>query len=354
MRSLQGRALAAVLGAVTLACQTSRIAPQELPETPIAFNYRTPEEARRRADAWKDQQDKGGGAARRPQDEDAPAVRGHEIFARADEVRDYFARVFGRGDETKETYPGRLALLDPRSGTLRVIEAARRGSVPLEWSPDHQRLLLAQPDERDFQLYEYEPGNGTVRPITHGPVAHTQGCYASEGRIVVAAVDVTISPPRSRVEVSRAGGRGPFEPLSDWGNDHSPTCAPDGSAVVWVHESDEGRAELRMRAPIDTGETRVLALGRQPRFSRDGAWIVYSAPLRGDWRIWRMRSDGTGRAPIGSGQRSESRPALSPDGAFVVYVASEEPPRKNLYLRRFDGSGDRILFADGDGENPVW
>ena len=47
-------------------------------------------------------------------------------------------------------------------------------------------------------------------------------------------------------------------------------------------------------------------------------------------------------------------PAISPDGRLVAYVGWERRPHQHLYLRRFDGSGDRILFADGDGGFPVW
>jgi Tol biopolymer transport system component len=253
----------------------------------------------------------------------------------------------------EEANPGRLALLDPRSGAITIIEAARRGSVPLEWSADRTRLLFAQPGDRDFQIYEYERASGTVRPITHGPPAHMQACYASDGRIVVAAAEGRSTPPSSRIEVSRPGGAGPFEPLTEWGMEHSPSCAPDGRSVVWVREQD-GRSDLRLRVLAEGAQTLVLSPGRQPRFSADGTWIVFSAPLRREWRIWRVRPDGSGRAPIGTGQRSEGRPTLSPDGRFVAYDASEAPPRRHLYLRRFDGSGDRILFADGDGENPVW
>ena len=67
-----------------------------------------------------------------------------------------------------------------------------------------------------------------------------------------------------------------------------------------------------------------------------------------------MRADLRGRSPVGSGVRDEFRPAVSPDGRFVAYVASEELPKRHLYLRRFDGTGDRILFSDGDAEHPVW
>jgi hypothetical protein len=49
----------------------------------------------------------------------------------------------------------------------------------------------------------------------------------------------------------------------------------------------------------------------------------------------------------------EEFPSCSPDGQLVAYAVVEEH-RDLLYVRRFDGSGDRILFADGDAARPVW
>jgi Tol biopolymer transport system component len=75
--------------------------------------------------------------------------------------------------------------------------------------------------------------------------------------------------------------------------------------------------------------------------------------VAGSWKLFRIRPNGTGRARIGNGALEEQRPAISPDGRYVVYL-SELGPRERLYLRRFDGTGDRLLFRDGDGAYPVW
>lgn len=334
----------------------------ELPDAPIAFSYRTPEEARRRAEDWADQQQRaGGGLDPRLVQPSRPDVA--DLVASEDNVNEILERLLGRAPGEPDRHLGRLALLDPRSGAIDVIEAARRGAIPLAWSEDRKRLLFAQPGSADFQIYEYERERKTVRPVTHGPDSHTQACYGPQGRVVVATVDTREQPVRSRIAVSGPGGRPPFRALTEGPADHSPACRPDGQIVVFVREEAGQAPRFDAAAPprsdlisldLRDGSRRRLSPGRHPSFGPDGEWVVYAAPYQRELRIWRIRADGTGRAPVGRGMRPEARPALSPDGALVAYVAGEDPPRRHLYLRRFDGSGDRILFADGDGEFPVW
>jgi Tol biopolymer transport system component len=100
-------------------------------------------------------------------------------------------------------------------------------------------------------------------------------------------------------------------------------------------------------------EPRRLGPGSEPRFCGRGEWIVYSAPIQRGTRIWRVRPDGSGRSPIGRGVLDETAPTCSPDGRLVVYTATEEQ-RERLYVKRFDGSGDRILYADSNASHPVW
>jgi len=82
-------------------------------------------------------------------------------------------------------------------------------------------------------------------------------------------------------------------------------------------------------------------------------WRAFSAKLKRDSTIWMMRPDGTARRSLGSGGYAEHRPSLSPDNRLVVYVADTRY-HQELYLRRVDGTGNRILFTDGDGDRPIW
>jgi Tol biopolymer transport system component len=278
--------------------------------------------------------------------------------ARVDEIAGYLRRIAGAGRDgpTEAESAGRLAFLDPRTGSLRPVEGALRDAIPVAWSEPGQRLLFSQFEGEFRQLYELDLAHDEVRRLTRGPNAHARGCFLPDGSLVASSAgseEVVPGGPRfvSRIVLARPGGAAP-EALSEGPADHSPACAPDGRAVVWVARSEKGREQLLSRMPLD-GPIRRLGPGREPSFSRDGGWVIYAAPARRSWRIQRVRPDGTGRAPVGETALEEHLPAFSPDGRLAVVVVHEGFARR-LHVRRVDGSGDRILFDDGDAEFPVW
>jgi Tol biopolymer transport system component len=201
-------------------------------------------------------------------------------------------------------------------------------------------------------LFELHRESGLVTPLSHGNRAHPEGCYGPDGRFVASSVDIESESPSSTIVLSQPG-QGPRRISEPGAYASFPACAPDGSSVVWVDQGQR-RPRLFAQSPPGEGEIRELGPGRDPVFSPDGAWIVFSAPvgLRG-WRLWRIRPDGSGRSALGRGSLDELRPGVSPDGRHVVYV-SESDFRTRLYVRRFDGTGDRILLGRGAAERPIW
>jgi Tol biopolymer transport system component len=337
----KGLRIAALAGlmAAEASCQSGGVPTAEIPAEPIAVVYRAPELARRRAEFLED---------------DAAKPPPREGVAHVDVLSRYVSDMLGtrgrRGIPAR--FAGQLALLDPRTGDVRPVEAARRGAIPLEWSADRSRLLFTQAVGGLTQIFEFERASGEVLQLTRGPTAHPRGCYGPEGRLVAMELEAPVEPLESRIVLLDRRGGAPV-PVSLSAVASSPACAPDGSAIAWVAKPEGGGEQIVVQSPALTGKPRVLAPGREPAFSPDGQWIAFSAPTRDQWRLWRIRPDGTGRAPIGRGALDEHGPTVSPDGRLVVYVAELEH-RTRLYLRRLDGSGDRIFFANGDAEHPVW
>lgn len=369
MSSPPSRCLALGLAlAGALACQGLGVRRAELPDAPIAVRYYDPESARRNREEALE-------LRALMQSRGIPPPRGsQEGVAHVDDVRRTLTALLGPGaagappaaaaggyrQEPDERSP-RLALLDPRTGALELLPGARRGSVPLDWSADRRRLLFTQIVRGYPQLFEYDRETREVRPITREPGAHPGGCYGPQGRFVAASFDPGRQPPLQRLEISEPGGAA-FAPLTEGPADSQPACAPGGGAVAWTRAGAGDVGEIAVLAPVPGGAPRSLGPGADPRFSPDGETLVYSAPVgpRGGgegarlWQLRRVRADGLARASLGGGSLDEREPAFSPDGALVAYVGVDAALNRLLYVRRSDGSGDRVLFGEGEALGPVW
>jgi Tol biopolymer transport system component len=325
-----------------LACQGLGISRTEMPERAIALAYYDVETARRRAEALVD-----------ADAEKKPART--EGVARVDDVSRYMGRIFGRGDEggpISGRFSSRLVLLDPRAQRVSEVRAARPDAVPRAWSPDGERLMFSQLVGEYRQMFEFDRTTQEVRQLTRGRGVHPDGCYGPEGRFVLVRAEVKRGRAVSKIQLTEPGGIRP-RAISEGPMDYSPACAPDGRAVAWVSMEKPGRESLMVRMPALDGQPRRIGPGRDPAFSPDGEWIVYSAPTRQEWKLYRIRPDGSGRKAMGRGAFDELQPSFSPDGRLVVYV-SDDGVNKRIYLRRFDGTGDRVLLEAGGGFSPIW
>jgi hypothetical protein len=335
----------ALLAAAACAGCLGAIPAQEIPARPIALYWYDAETLRRRAEVIE---------------ESDPTAHGGSVgVARVEDIGRYVGELLGSGAAAGEEatlaarFPGRLALVDPRTEEVTPLEVARAGALPVAWSPDGRRLMFSQVVDGFRQLFEYDSESREVRRLTRGPGVHSDGCYGPEGRYVFARAELRGGEPFSNILLTQPGGGGPTSPLSEGPADYGPACAPDGSAVAWVQAGHSGRDTLVTRMPVQGGVLRTLGPGRQPAFSPDSEWIVFSAPVARKPSLFRIRADGSGRKAVGRSTLAELQPSFSPDGALVAYVA-DDGFHTRLYLRRFDGSGDRVLLGTGGGEYPVW
>lgn len=339
--SARRRLALAVLVALLGGCTTSapRVQLEQLPEDPIAFVFIEPQQAR--------------DFAARKQELEGKGPQSTEGVARLDKLERYLS---SDPDATTRLI-GVPSLLNPRTGERSSLDALKTGSRPVEWSRDHASLLFASQRFDHLQLSQVHLATGEVRIYTQGKGEHPAGSLAPDGRLVFMQ---TVQPPGrgtkpvSRLFLTNAAGGDP-QPLTEGPADSAPVFAPDGSSIAYETTGPDGQPAIAiLQPPVTT--SRILARGRDPVFTPDGQWIVYSSRLAAGYRIWRMRLDGSGRLALGAAPvdvGDEFHAAVSPDGRYVAYVA-EKDGRHTLRVRRFDGGGDRELFEDGDGLVPVW
>lgn len=321
-------------------CGTIGLSLGELPLDPIAVTYWGGENARRRAEILDEQQ------KARSQTAGVAHVDALREFLGVDREPDQLSR-----------YPGRLCLVNPRTGEVTPIPQVPRGAVPLAWSDDHDRLLFLSGHRRGIQVYEYSRSTQAVRTITSGARPHFFADYGPGEQLALLQMVLDGKEQLERVFVTGSDGGRP-QLLFESRNAQALRLSPDGKTLLYVRRSPvkPGRPDRPSRlvsVDLATGEEREMGQGREPSFSPIGDWIVYSAPSRDGWRLRRMRPDGSARSPIVGGIRDEKMPSVSPDGGFVVYVR-RATGLERLFVRRMDGTGDRILLDAGAVFAPVW
>ncbi len=344
------RLLAGFLGsaAVLTGCVTGQLNLSDLPEQPIAVQYWSVEDARKRTEIIEE-------ASKRK----SPGPT-REGVARLEDL----GALVGLGDpgtrNSLRRFPGYLGLVDPRTGEVERVEAAPPGSRPLSWSEDGLRLMFVRQDAPGMlQLFEYDRSSREVRRLTTGPRMHPVGAYGPGDRMAYLAVSAKKKNTVLSLEVAGRHGEEPRTLLEGVGTDEVAWSGIGGGTLVYVkYVRRPGKRDpvgyLVAQGTAEGSEARVLGPGKDPAFSPDGEWIVYTGPEGDSSRIRRMRWNGSGRSAVGQKERTESDPSFSPGGQFVVYVGSETGRTDRLFVRRFDGTGDRVLIADGGFAKPVW
>ena len=338
-RRLAALALVAVLAHAACA----GIRQEELPPEPLAFIYRTAEEAKERAELLDPEA--------RPR-----ATPGRSVV-RMQQVERTLRHIAGDDEQSRliDTI-GRLSLFYPATGEVKPLGVAQRGSRPIDWSPDRTRLYFSALRGGRPQVFAYDLETMAVSRVVSGADAHPEASVGPDGQIAFARVVGTAKDPRSRIWILDAEGR--RRPLTEGPDDFRPRFSPRGDVILYSSFLPSGDPAIFRVVPDGSEPPRLVARGIDPDFAPDGTWVVFSQWIKGQWQIWRMKPDGTGKYAIGGATTAVAKldathPTVSPDGRFIAYVL-EELGRQELRLRRADGSGDRPLVEGADGGNPVW
>ncbi|MFI5182565.1 MAG: protein kinase [Thermoanaerobaculia bacterium] len=97
--------------------------------------------------------------------------------------------------------------------------------------------------------------------------------------------------------------------------------------------------------------TRGLGMNRQPRYSPDGEWIVYSALRGGNVDVWSLQPRTGAVRRLTDSPAVDYDPAFTPDGRHLIF-SSDRSGHFEIWMADADGSGARQVSHDGfDAEN---
>jgi tricorn protease len=246
--------------------------------------------------------------------------------------------------------------MDLPDGAPRMLTFHSGGAVPQDWSPDGRTLLIrATRDSGDFhpqRFYTLDADTGGNERLLFD-ASGDWARYAPDGT-QIAWVRRGEDPYRRGYRGSKAAviwtyhpGDGSFtERLkSPLGADcRWPLWRPDGQALYYVREADDGRCFNLWQRDLTTGQDSALTAFtedpvRFPALSRDGSTLVFRAGV--DFQVWRPAS---GQPP----QRLDLRAppdGLPPRQTRLTYTSAVN--YDEYAAVDFSADGKEIVFTSG-------
>ncbi|MEK7407296.1 MAG: hypothetical protein AAB225_19650 [Acidobacteriota bacterium] len=124
--------------------------------------------------------------------------------------------------------------------------------------------------------------------------------------------------------VQQVGGAEPIQVTRHEAADITPDFSPDGARIVFRSHREGGG--LYVVSVLGTGERKLAADGWRPRFSPDGAWMVYQGTSRRRGGDLYVMPSGGGQArlvSIGNEIVLGGSPVWTPDGKHLIFLGTK-------------------------------
>jgi len=285
-----------------------------------------------------------------------------------DGQRIVFLRVGSEGGKTVT----KIGLAESGGGAERILASVDQYSMASpRWSPDGASIAVSSSQygtseaAGKFVLLVRTDGSGSKRlfpPLEGGDVSGI--AWLGDGDAIVYAQGESISTVVLSATLVNAGASRVIRQQVESGAAEVLLWTPSLSAQVevvgpghLVFDSMSGRQNLEEYVVGDAPATsgRLLAAGtsidRQPVYSPDGEWLVFSSNRSGNLDIWArsLRTDDLRR--LTDHPADDWDPAFTRDGAHLIWT-SRRSGNFEIWIADRDGSAARQVTRDGaDAEN---
>ena len=249
-------------------------------------------------------------------------------------------------------------------GAERLVAQIRNQLVSNpRWSPDGRAIAFTNSSVQlggsEAKAFVVDVPSGAVKSFN---VANRQGAIStltwisSEEFLYFQSESVTgngtaVSPSKAyRQSASTGASHAVF-----W----SPTSGrvvdllPDGRVIF---DGMAGRQNLREYSLAGKSEPRWLTRGnindRQPIYSRDGEWVIFSSNRSGSLNLWAASPRTGSIRSITDDEKQDWDPGVTPDGKHLLW-SSNRSGAFEVWMANLDGTDAHQVTQDGaDAENP--
>ncbi|MEO7973327.1 MAG: hypothetical protein ABIU84_07030, partial [Thermoanaerobaculia bacterium] len=132
-------------------------------------------------------------------------------------------------------------------------------------------------------------------------------------------------------------------------------AAGPGSVIVSLGSREQSLFELRRSPQRDWGSveprTEGPYLDRQPAYSPDGRWLLFSSNRSGNLDLWRFERSTGELQRLTDHEAQDWDPAMSPDGRWLLF-SSNRSGRFEIWIAEADGSSPRQVTDVENAQNP--
>jgi Tol biopolymer transport system component len=254
--------------------------------------------------------------------------------------------------------PTMIAIIDVESGALRRVDPPTGAGVwrgGLAWAGPDQ-LVCAQPESvvgqqtgTSSSVVLMDIGSRRTTPLLWSPVNVIGLDVLGPGRLILASRTVR---QYLRELPLRPGARG-SEPWLTHGNgaDRQPTYSRDGEWVLFS-SNRSGNLDIWSVSRASGALRRLtddVAHDLDPAWTPDGH-LLWSSNRSGRFEVWMAQADGSGARQVTRDGVDAENPVGTPDGRWIVY-ASGNPATRGIAKIRPDGSG-ATLVVPGNAIEP--
>ena len=260
-----------------------------------------------------------------------------------------------------------LSIVDPAGGEPRPLARfPGRFFIHPRWSPDGRFISVAEQgvggSKKSIAIVDAATGKFRELPVAGTPGLLSTAAWNAGGKEIVyaRAESVAASVVGSAAElVAQDVHTGRVRPLA-WVQESGDTVEILGDGRL-VFDTNAERENLR-ELPIEggaavTGSARWLTEGsatdRQPAYSPDGKWVVFSSSRGGNLDLWKISTSGGEMRQLTDDAAQDWDPAFTRDGKGLLW-SSNRSGAFEIWTADADGSGARPVTRFGlDAENPT-
>lgn len=245
---------------------------------------------------------------------------------------------------------GKIARVEVVSGKVQSLHPVRKfGSLSSAAWISEDEILYMEAESVTGNGTGFSPAfgyrldlrTGASQPVFWAPVMGACLDILPDGRVVLDGM----SGHQSLREYSLNSKEPPRWLTQGNSSDRQPAFSADGEWVVFS-SNRSGNLDL-WEVSTKTGVVKSLtddaAEDWDPGFSPDGKHLIWSSNRNGAFEIWMADADGSGARQVSHDGVDAENPTMTRDGAWIIYTSSN-PKNPGLWRIHPDGTGaERIL-----------